>query len=107
MNDPEDSPHLAPMLTVDGQPLTNALATAVETRPAKPDTPGQGPGPPSPIWTHRFNPSGPAPPEYQLYDQIWVSPALSDKVLSAHIDRRTKHGGDGSDHDPAWIVLDI
>jgi len=23
------------------------------------------------------------------------------------IDRRTKHGGDGSDHDPAWIKLDL
>ena len=32
---------------------------------------------------------------------------LKDKVLSAHIDRRTKHGGNGSDHDPAWVVLEI
>ncbi|MFH8368368.1 hypothetical protein [Streptomyces sp. NPDC018031] len=27
--------------------------------------------------------------------------------LGSHIDRRTRHGGDGSDHDPAWVVLDL
>ena len=107
MNDPPDSPHLAPMLNPEGRPLANALAGAVETRPPKPETPGQGPGPDSPVWTHRFNPPGPTPPAYDLYDQIWVSDALADRVASAHIDRRTKHGGDGSDHDPAWIVLDL
>ncbi len=107
MNDPEDSSDLAPMLTVDGEQLTNALARAVETRPPKQETAGQGPGPSSPQWTHRFNPSGPETPRYQLYDQIWVSKALSTKIVSAHIDRRTNHGGDGSDHDPAWVVLDL
>ena len=106
MNDPPDSEFLEPMLTIDGDPLTNALASAVETRAPKPETSGQGAGPQTPLWTHRFNPTGPEPPHYELYDQIWVSKALSDRVLSAHIDRRTRHGGDGSDHDPAWIVLD-
>ncbi|MDA8586879.1 endonuclease/exonuclease/phosphatase family protein [Rhodobacteraceae bacterium] len=107
MNDPEDSSDLAPMLTVDGVRLTNALAQAMETRPPKQETAGQGPGPSSPHWTHRFNPSGPETPRYELYDQIWVSEALSTKIASAHIDRRSKHGGDGSDHDPAWVVLDL
>ena len=74
---------------------------------AKAETPGQGPGPSSPQWTHRFNPPGAEPPHYALFDHVWVSEALSDKITSAHIDRRTKHGGDGSDHDPAWVVLDI
>ena len=23
------------------------------------------------------------------------------------INRRTKHGGDGSDHDPAWVELEL
>ena len=107
MNDPPDSPCLAPMLNPEGRPLVNALAAAVETRPPKPESAGQGPGPASPQWTHRYNPAGPAPPEYALYDQIWLSDALAPALRSAHIDRRTKHGGDGSDHDPAWVELEL
>ena len=106
MNDPPDSAELAPMLVVDGDPLHNALAGAVETRAAKPETPGQGPGPASAQWTHRYNPPGAAPPVYELFDHIWLSSALAPSLRSAHIDRRTKHGGDGSDHDPAWVVLE-
>lgn len=107
MNDPPDSEFLAPMLTVDGRPLTNTMAHPVQTRDSKPESPGQGPGPQNNAWTHRFNPPGPELPEYQLFDHIWVSQALSDKVGNPMIDRRTKHGGDGSDHDPAWIELDL
>jgi endonuclease/exonuclease/phosphatase family metal-dependent hydrolase len=107
MNDPPDSPHLAPMLMIDGDPLVNGLAAAVPTRPAKPETAGQGPGPTTLVWTHRYNPPGAAPPAYDLLDQIWLSAALAPYLQSAHIDRRTKHGGDGSDHDPAWVVLDV
>jgi endonuclease/exonuclease/phosphatase family metal-dependent hydrolase len=107
MNDPPDSADLAPMLDVDGQALVNGLAGAVETRPAKPETPGQGPGPATMQWTHRFNPPGVAPPIYELFDHVWLSPALAPRLQSAHIDRRTNHGGDGSDHDPAWVVLDL
>lgn len=107
MNDPPDSPALAPMLTVEGHALVNALEHAQETRPAKPEQAGQGPGPQSPVWTHRYNPPGAAPPEYELYDQIWVSEALGSRVKNPMIDRRHKHGGDGSDHDPAWVELDL
>lgn len=107
MNDPPDSQFLAPMLTVDNQPLINALENPTETRPPKPETSGQGPGPQTPAWTHRFNPSGPELPEYQLYDHIWVSQALADRFSNPTIDRRTKHGGDGSDHDPAWIDIEL
>jgi endonuclease/exonuclease/phosphatase family metal-dependent hydrolase len=107
MNDPPDSPHLAPMLVADGQPLVNALALAQETRPAKAETPGQGPGPQNPVWTHRFNPSGPEFPRYELFDQIWLSQGLAGWLTGAQIDRRENHGGDGSDHDPAWIELDL
>ncbi len=107
MNDPPDSEFLEPMLTIDNRPLTNALENATETRPPKPETDGQGPGPSSPVWTHRFNPSGPAFPEYHLYDHIWLSNALTPRLAGAHIDRRTQHGGDGSDHDPAWVELDL
>jgi len=107
MNDPPDSPFLAGMLEVDGRPLINALENPAETRPAKKETTGQGPGPQTRAWTHRFNPPGDAPPEYQLFDQIWVSQALAGKFGNPMIDRRTKHGGDGSDHDPAWVELDL
>ncbi len=107
MNDPPDSSDIEPMLTIDGQAMINGLDHATETRPAKAETAGQGPGPQTTNWTHRFNPSGPEFPRYEQFDQIWLSAGLSGALQSAHIDRRTKHGGDGSDHDPAWVVLDI
>ncbi len=107
MNDPPDSQFLLPMLIVDKRPLVNTLENPAETRPPKAETPGQGPGPQTPAWTHRFNPPGPALPEYHLFDQIWVSQALAGRFANPTIDRRTKHGGDGSDHDPAWIDLDL
>lgn len=108
MNDPPDSEDLAPMLTVDGRPLVNALANPAETRPPKAETAGQGPGPQTTAWTHRFNPPGAdTPPVYELLDHIWLSQALADRFENPTIDRRTRHGGDGSDHDPAWIDLDL
>lgn len=107
MNDGPDSQYLLPMLTVDNKKLINALRHPVETRPPKAELPGQGPGPRTTAWTHRFNPPGPALPEYRLFDQIWLSPALTGRFANPTIDRRTKHGGDGSDHDPAWIDLDL
>ncbi len=107
MNDGPGSAFLAPMLDIAGQPLVNGLTDAVETRPPKQESANQGPGPQTPNWTHRYNPPGPAFPEYAQYDQIWLSPALAPALESAQIDRRKTHGGDGSDHDPAWVVLDI
>jgi endonuclease/exonuclease/phosphatase family metal-dependent hydrolase len=106
MNDPVDSPVLAPMLTVDGDRLVNALADPRETRPPKAER--EGPGPQHPAWTYRHNPTGrQIPPVYALYDQIWLSDRLGGALKAAHIDRRSKHGGDGSDHDPAWIELSL
>lgn len=107
MNDPPDSQFLEPMLTIDGRPMVNGLTNARETRPAKPETASQGPGPATTSWTHRFNPPGPEFPHYEQFDQIWLSDALAPSLQGAFIDRRTKHGGDGSDHDPAWVELDI
>lgn len=107
MNDSPDSEFLAPMLMADNKPLINALENPVETRPSKKETSGQGAGPQTSAWTHRFNPSGPALPEYQLFDHIWVSQGLAERFENPTIDRRTKHGGDGSDHDPAWIDLKL
>ncbi|OFW37882.1 MAG: hypothetical protein A3J28_02215 [Acidobacteria bacterium RIFCSPLOWO2_12_FULL_60_22] len=107
MNDPPDSQFLELMLTVDNQPLVNALEHPAETRAPKAETPGQGPGPQSPAWTHRFNPPGAEFPRYELFDHIWLSQSLADRFADPTIDRRTKHGGDASDHDPAWVDLDI
>ena len=104
MNDPPNAAPLKPMLKIDGQNMVNALTNPQETRPAKPETPGWNPQ--TTAWTHRFKKSG-QPPEHTLFDQIWLSPALAQSFQQAFIDRRTKHGGDGSDHDPAWIELNI
>jgi exonuclease III len=40
-------------------------------------------------------------------DQVWLSRALAAKETSAFVDRRSKVSGDGSDHDPAWITLNL
>ena len=106
MNDPVDSPTLAPMLTIDRDPLVDALAAPRETRPPKAER--EGPGPQHTAWTYRYNPTGTEiPPVYALYDQIWLSDRLGGALKAAHIDRRSKHGGDGSDHDPAWVELSL
>ncbi|MGH9803905.1 MAG: endonuclease/exonuclease/phosphatase family protein [Candidatus Acidiferrales bacterium] len=101
MNDPPDSQWLEPLVGSD-LAMVDALEHPLETRPAKADTPP----PPGPAWTHRFKESG-QPARYELFDQIWLSPALADKQTGAWIDRRTKHSGDASDHDPAWIELNL
>jgi endonuclease/exonuclease/phosphatase family metal-dependent hydrolase len=102
MNDPPDSAFLAPLVENPALGLVDALTAPQETRPAKSDTPP----PASKAWTHRFKEAG-QPARYELFDQIWLSPVLAQKQTGAFIDRRTRHSGDGSDHDPAWIVLDL
>ncbi len=47
------------------------------------------------------------PAQHELFDQVWLSPGLASKLTGAHIDRRTKLQGDGSDHDPAWVELNL
>jgi len=102
MNDPPDSPCLQSFTTDQELQLTNALSNPKETRPPKADTPP----PQKTSWTHRYKkPNQPA--EYELYDQIWLSPKLSEKLKESWIDRRKRHSGDGSDHDPAWVTLDL
>jgi len=102
MNDPPNSRPLRPLVRSEGLNLTNALAHAHETRPLTRDPSG----PATAVWTHRFRPSG-QPAEYELYDQIWVSAALAHRQIEAWIDRRRNLTGDGSDHDPAWIKLNL
>ena len=101
MNDPPDSEFLAPLTDSQDLKLVSGLAHATETRPA----PGSPP-PPTIFWTERFKPSG-KPAVYTLMDQVWLSPALAPKLKEAFIERRTKLGGHGSDHDPSWVVLDL
>ncbi|HVI69711.1 MAG TPA: endonuclease/exonuclease/phosphatase family protein [Magnetospirillaceae bacterium] len=102
MNDTPDADILAPFAASPRLQLTNGLQSAEETRPA----PQSSSPPDSPVWTHRFKPSG-KPAQYELFDQIWLSKSLAAKQTGAFIERRTKMGGNGSDHDPAWVVLDI
>lgn len=104
MNDSPDSEFLEPLIAGRGLRLQNALLGATETRPAKKENPPET-TPASPVWTYRHREAGVS--TFTLYDQVWVSPALADKVTGAWIDRRTQHGGDGSDHDPAWIQLSL
>jgi endonuclease/exonuclease/phosphatase family metal-dependent hydrolase len=102
MNDVPDAPTLAPFADSPELHLVNGLANAQENRPAPHDDP---PAPQTP-WTHRFKePHKPA--SYELLDQIWVSPALQDDLSGAFIDRRKHRTGDGSDHDPAWVTLEL
>ncbi|MEU5211733.1 endonuclease/exonuclease/phosphatase family protein [Streptomyces sp. NPDC020742] len=101
MNDAPEAPALAALTEARQPALTNGLTHPVETRAPKPDTP---PPPASGAWTHRFKAPG-RPAQYELFDQIWLSEALAPRQDGAFIDRRTRHAGDGSDHDPAWIRL--
>jgi endonuclease/exonuclease/phosphatase family metal-dependent hydrolase len=103
LNDPPDSPALAAIASSVQLGLVNALTQPHETRPPKADTP---PPPASGAWTHRFKEPG-QPARYELFDQIWLSPALATHQTGAFIDRRTRHGGDGSDHDPSWVTITL
>ena len=101
LNDPPDSPYLQPLVAAPSLRLRDGLANAKETRPA----PGSPP-PPSPLWTARFKPPR-KPAVYTLMDQVWLSPSLAPKQRGAFIERRTRVTGDGSDHDPAWVTLEL
>ncbi len=98
MNDALNAPTLQAFADLG---VINGLAHAQETRPFK----KTNPLPPTTIWTHRFG--GGANAKYELFDQIWVSQALSSHLGSACIGRRKTLGGDGSDHDPAWVQLEF
>ena len=101
MNDPPESPFFEPLAAATELRLVFGLAQPQETRPGPGDPP-----PPSSAWTERFKATG-MPPVYTLMDQVWLSPALAAKQTGAFIERRSKVSGDGSDHDPAWVTLDL
>lgn len=101
-NDEPDAQTLAPLAQDVELRLVNGLATAQETRPF---TPINHP-PVSPVWTHRYKPDK-LPPEYTLFDQIWLSPRLAEHQTGAVIQRRKNSTGDGSDHDPAYVTIEL
>ena len=102
MNDPPTSEFLRGFNQEPELRLVDGLANPQETRPPKADNPM----PASSAWTHRYKAAN-EPAHYELYDHVWLSPALAPRQTAAWIDRRTKHSGDGSDHDPAWAELDL
>ena len=99
MNDPTDSEFLAPLTKDPELQLTNALATCSESQPFSEELENK-------IWTHRFKESG-KPAHYELFDHIWLSQNLAERQQKSCIDRRKLLVGDGSDHDPAWVELEI
>ncbi len=101
MNDPPDSACLQPFVADPVLNLVNALENPAEVGHLDADPP-----PPSAAWTHRYKPSG-QPAQYELYDQILLSSPLAEKMTGAWIGRRNNLTGDGSDHDPVWVELQL
>ncbi|MFB6721970.1 endonuclease/exonuclease/phosphatase family protein [Kribbella sp. NPDC056345] len=99
MNDTPESPALAAYAQSG---LVNALTAPTEIGAVK--TTVELPA--SPAWTSTFKGAG-QPRSFDLIDQIWLSPALVPRLKGAFIGRRKKLARDGTDHDPAWISLDI
>ncbi len=104
LNDAPEAATLAPM--VSGLGLVDGLAGVIESGPPPPATAENSPT--TVRWTHRHSVAN-APDTFELFDQIWLSPALAGRVTHAEIERRrawnASSAGVGSDHDPAWIQL--
>jgi endonuclease/exonuclease/phosphatase family metal-dependent hydrolase len=100
MNDTPTTPRLAAIRDLG---LIDALSDPEETGgpyPANDPTP-----PPNKVWTHRFRAKGKT--DYELFDQIWLSPDLAPKQTGAWINRRNTREGDATDHDPPYIRLSL
>ncbi len=102
MNDSPDSPFVKGFSDYKGINLHNALENMQET--GKMNKTKYPPG--DIFWTHRYRIS-PGNYIYNLYDQIWISPALTGKLSGSWVARRKSVNGDGSDHDPVWIELTL
>eukprot|EP00913_Durusdinium_trenchii_P013406 g12587.t1 len=103
MNDPPDADPLKALRKIDGQKMVDALTSPTEVGQMKDET-NPADNPTTTAWTHRYKASG-VPPEHLLFDHIWLSPKLADKWNGSFVGRRKNLGGDGSDHDPAWVEL--
>jgi hypothetical protein len=99
-NDAPDAQSLAAFAQAG---LINALAQAEERGGPYPADDEPMPPPAGVPWTHRFRGGGVT--RYELYDQIWASPDLEQRITGAWILRRTRRTGDASDHDPAAVRL--
>jgi endonuclease/exonuclease/phosphatase family metal-dependent hydrolase len=103
LGDLNDDPNATRLQAIRDLGVVNALADPDETGgPYPADDPDQ---PRSKAWTYRYRAGGRT--DYELFDQIWVSPDLAAKQTGAWIQRRTSRGGDATDHDPASIRLEL
>jgi endonuclease/exonuclease/phosphatase family metal-dependent hydrolase len=104
MNDGPESPALDPLRDLG---LSDALTGLVESRPPPPVV-NPVDAPPTVRWSSRFAVTN-GPDQFDLLDQIWLSPALAAKLIHAQVERRPRwtatSEGVGSDHDPVWIRL--
>jgi endonuclease/exonuclease/phosphatase family metal-dependent hydrolase len=100
--DMNDTPDSLTLKAIPGSGLVNALADPAEVGTVK----TQVALPSSKAWTATHKESG-KPRTFDLIDQIWLSPALAPRQTGAFIGRRRKLARDGTDHDPAWVSLDI
>lgn len=97
MNDTPESPPLAAFPELG---LVNALEDPTEVGAITTIDP-----PADDAWTSTHKESG-KPRTFELIDQIWLGPGLSTRLEGSFIGRRTKLH-DGSDHDPAWVRLQL
>lgn len=97
-----DMLHVIPSLIHEPGFIGRTDTRADDTRPPKHDVPP----PATKGRIHRYRPTG-QPAECELYNQIWLNPSLANRQLEAWSGRREGHGGDGSDRDPAWVVLEL
>ncbi|MEU4391239.1 endonuclease/exonuclease/phosphatase family protein [Kribbella sp. NPDC023855] len=100
--DMNDTPDSTALVAFERAGLVNALTspTEVGTVTTTVDLPA------SPAWTSTFKASG-QPRTFDLIDQIWLSPSLAPRLTGSFIGRRRKLDRDGTDHDPAWISLEL
>ena len=42
-----------------------------------------------------------------MVHHVWLSDSAAQRKVAARINRRTRLGGDGSYHDPAWVEADL
>lgn len=102
MNDPPEAPAFESWRDLG---LIDALLQADETQPPpKVSNPEDAPG--GVRWSDRFPVTG-KPDEYRLFDHLWVSPSLEQRVADPLIHRRSAWTTAGSDHDPVSVRLEL
>jgi hypothetical protein len=45
--------------------------------------------------------------DYELFEQIWLSPDLAGRQTGAWIHRRRSREGDATDHDPPYVAFSL